>query len=148
VEENLLAAFEKIHALGVVHGDIRKENVMVKEDESVWIIDFELSIHEGVTEELIRDNNAALDYMLQILKEAKADKEDQEASIRKSEGESADAVKLVDGLKGIKVGEEAQGEMEIPDIGRTATPVIPGKTPEGTDGEEEDSESSDTDSTW
>lgn len=77
-----MAAFEKIHALGVVHGDIRKENVMVREDESVWIIDFDLSVHEGVTEEMIKADKGALGYMLKTLKGANFAKELEEARIR------------------------------------------------------------------
>jgi tRNA A-37 threonylcarbamoyl transferase component Bud32 len=140
VEQNLWAAFKEIHELGVVHGDIRNENVLVRDDESVWIIDFEMSMNEGVTEEDIEDENACIDYMLAKLKKAK--------TFKGSDRGSADVVDVAESLKEIKVGEEAQGEMEIPDIARMATPMIPGKTPEGTDGEEEDSESSDTDSTW
>ena len=42
MEKDVFAAFEEIHALNVIHGDIRPANILVTEDENkVWIIDFE-----------------------------------------------------------------------------------------------------------
>jgi len=42
VEKEVLAAFEAIHALNVVHRDVRPANILVAEDgKKVWIIDFE-----------------------------------------------------------------------------------------------------------
>jgi len=44
VEKDVLAAFEEIHKLNVIHGDVRPENILVAEDgHEVWIIDFEYS---------------------------------------------------------------------------------------------------------
>jgi tRNA A-37 threonylcarbamoyl transferase component Bud32 len=40
--------FHAIHELGVVHGDVRQQNILVKEDDSVVIIDFERSNFEDV----------------------------------------------------------------------------------------------------
>jgi tRNA A-37 threonylcarbamoyl transferase component Bud32 len=40
--EKILKAFDEIHKLGVLHGDIRQENI-IDDDDTVWIIDFELS---------------------------------------------------------------------------------------------------------
>jgi Protein kinase domain len=41
VEDNILQAFEAIHALNVIHGDVRPENVLVAEEDSrVWTVDF------------------------------------------------------------------------------------------------------------
>lgn len=137
VEENIWAAFGAIHGLGVVHGDIREANILVQKDGMVWIIDFEMSTHDGVTSEDIRKENAWIEYMLQQLKNEKA-------KAPKDVGEDGvSANKPVEDLKGI-----GNGDAAVPDIVRTPTPMIPGKTPEGTDGEEEDSDSSDTDSTW
>jgi RIO-like serine/threonine protein kinase len=48
VESEIYKAFEAIHVLGVIHGDVRAANILVGKDESVWIIDFEFaSIKEG-----------------------------------------------------------------------------------------------------
>jgi RIO-like serine/threonine protein kinase len=42
VEKQVLAAFEEIHNLNVLHGDVRPANILVAEDgNKVWIIDFE-----------------------------------------------------------------------------------------------------------
>ena len=42
MEQEILAAFEEIHNLNVVHGDVRPANILVAEDgNQVWIIDFE-----------------------------------------------------------------------------------------------------------
>ena len=41
VVKNITAAFNAIHELGVIHGDVRRQNIMVKADQSVVIIDFE-----------------------------------------------------------------------------------------------------------
>ena len=43
-EKKVLQAFDAIHALGVLHGDIRAENILVENDGKVWIIDFEFSL--------------------------------------------------------------------------------------------------------
>lgn len=35
-------AFDKIHELGVVHNDVRPDNILISQpDCSVWVIDFE-----------------------------------------------------------------------------------------------------------
>jgi serine/threonine protein kinase len=142
-----VAAFKAIHDLGVLHGDIREDNIMVLKDGSVRIIDFEFSVHEGVTKEHIDEEDRCIQYMFQQLeKEAKA-------MVDSAEFGGGDMIQAVEGMKELEIGEEAllnpTGKgMEIHDIARAATPIIPGKNPEGTDGEEEDSDSSDTDSTW
>ena len=43
VEEAVVTAFRNIHDLSVLHCDVRPENVLVLEDQSVRIIDFEQS---------------------------------------------------------------------------------------------------------
>ena len=68
VTKGVLEAFEAIHALGVVHGDVRLENVLVEEESSrVWIVDFEfariisaaqesdLSAEMGAVEQMLKD---------------------------------------------------------------------------------------------
>lgn len=45
IEKKILEAFDSIHQLGVVHNDIRTENILVAQPEgSVWIIDFENAV--------------------------------------------------------------------------------------------------------
>lgn len=42
MEKEVIAAFEEIHNLNVIHGDVRLANILVSEDgNQVWIIDFE-----------------------------------------------------------------------------------------------------------
>ena len=41
--KNVVKAFKEIHARGVLHGDVRAENILVKKDNSVVVIDFESS---------------------------------------------------------------------------------------------------------
>ena len=53
VGRNIVDAFRKIHKLGAVHGDVRKENILVRKDESVCIIDFERTEVNNVSEEHI-----------------------------------------------------------------------------------------------
>jgi tRNA A-37 threonylcarbamoyl transferase component Bud32 len=43
VAKNVTRAFKEIHSRGVLHGDVRAENILVREDNSVVLIDFELS---------------------------------------------------------------------------------------------------------
>ena len=44
IVKNILNAFRKIHARKLYHGDIRMENILVRPDNSVVIIDFEKSV--------------------------------------------------------------------------------------------------------
>jgi serine/threonine protein kinase len=42
VESKVLEAFDSIHRLGVVHNDVKPDNILVAQPEgSVWIVDFE-----------------------------------------------------------------------------------------------------------
>ena len=43
IQQKILQAFDRIHSLGILHGDIRPENILVGTDGDVWIIDFEFS---------------------------------------------------------------------------------------------------------
>ena len=43
IGRNVINAFKEIHARGVCHGDVRCENILVRPDESVVIVDFEMS---------------------------------------------------------------------------------------------------------
>ena len=41
--KNIIKAFTEIHRRRVYHGDVRVENILVRPDNSVVIIDFEMS---------------------------------------------------------------------------------------------------------
>lgn len=43
IAKNVIKAFKEIHARNVYHGDVRCENILVRPDHSVVVIDFELS---------------------------------------------------------------------------------------------------------
>jgi tRNA A-37 threonylcarbamoyl transferase component Bud32 len=54
VVNNVTRAFQLIHEAGVIHGDVRKENILVKGDGSVVIVDFELGEFEDVSDEIMK----------------------------------------------------------------------------------------------
>jgi len=67
-----MSAFDEIHGLGVVHGDIRTANILVGRDRMVWIVDFEFShaVAEGDAGAwLLSDERVAVLEMLRYLKE-------------------------------------------------------------------------------
>jgi serine/threonine protein kinase len=43
MEQKILQAFGRIHSLGILHGDIRPDNILVGAEGDVWIIDFEFA---------------------------------------------------------------------------------------------------------
>jgi tRNA A-37 threonylcarbamoyl transferase component Bud32 len=68
VTENVLTAFRDIHALGVIHSDIRTQNILVKEDHSVVIIDFEFSSFKDVTMDQIALEDEEIEDLLDNLR--------------------------------------------------------------------------------
>jgi RIO-like serine/threonine protein kinase len=52
IKRNILKAFTQIHARKVCHGDVRVENILVKQDNSVIIIDFEISVTQAPRDRL------------------------------------------------------------------------------------------------
>ena len=43
ISKNVIKVFKELHARKIYHGDIRVENILVRPDNSVVIIDFEKS---------------------------------------------------------------------------------------------------------
>jgi len=44
IEKKIYEVFQKVHELGIVHNDIRPENILVSwKENSVWLIDFEFA---------------------------------------------------------------------------------------------------------
>ena len=72
-EDEILNAFKAIHALGVVHGDVRAENILITKDRNaVWIIDFEFAeIMERASEaeSMIYQETEAVKQLLNEFKE-------------------------------------------------------------------------------
>ena len=52
IKRNVLKAFAQIHARKVCHGDVRVENILVKPDNSVVVIDFEMSVAQAPQDQL------------------------------------------------------------------------------------------------
>jgi len=64
VVKNITAVFNAIHELGVIHGDVRWQNIMVKADESVVIIDFEVGRYERVSASDIENEDDIVEDLL------------------------------------------------------------------------------------
>ena len=61
-----------IHALGVVHGDIRAQNILVAEGGSrVWIIDFEMSSILGDRADAVAQIQSEIDQVKYLFKKVK-----------------------------------------------------------------------------
>ena len=44
IEKKVLQAFAAVHSHGIIHGDIRADNILVgRNGQSVWIVDFEFA---------------------------------------------------------------------------------------------------------
>ena len=73
MEKEVLTAFEEIHHLNVVHGDVRPANILVAEEGSkVWIIDFEdgeiIADGDEERESKVSDEMEVVHEMLQYIK--------------------------------------------------------------------------------
>ena len=54
ISKNVVKAFQEIHTRGVYHGDVRVENILVRKDNSIALIDFEMS-EMNVDKELLKE---------------------------------------------------------------------------------------------
>ena len=62
-----MKAFRSIHDIGVIHGDVRRENILVREDDSVVIVDFESGEFENIPEEALRMEEEAVVKLMREL---------------------------------------------------------------------------------
>jgi RIO-like serine/threonine protein kinase len=67
IKRNVIKAFKEIHARRVYHGDVRGENILVRPDNSVVIIDFERS-EIDVDLILLNDEMEEVKHLLASLK--------------------------------------------------------------------------------
>jgi DNA-binding helix-hairpin-helix protein with protein kinase domain len=67
IGRNVINAFKEIHARGVCHGDVRGENILVRQDESVVVVDFEMSTIDANEDEL-KAEMREVRYLLALLK--------------------------------------------------------------------------------
>jgi Uncharacterized protein with protein kinase and helix-hairpin-helix DNA-binding domains len=65
--KNVRRAFQLIHEVGVIHGDVRSENILVREDDSVVIVDFESGEFEDFPEEVVRMEDEVVEKLLSDL---------------------------------------------------------------------------------
>jgi len=67
VMKNVMRAFQLIHEVGVIQGDVRKENILVREDDSVVIVDFERGEFEDLSEEAVRMEEETVEKLMSDL---------------------------------------------------------------------------------
>ena len=70
IERNVIVAFRMLHERGICHGDVRGPNILVKNDNSVVILDFEMSCSNADQIMLLEEENE-LRHMLQAMKNRK-----------------------------------------------------------------------------
>jgi RIO-like serine/threonine protein kinase len=68
IGRNVINAFKEIHARGVCHGDVRCENILVRSDGSVVVVDFERSTIDADEDELNAEMKE-VKYLLASLKD-------------------------------------------------------------------------------
>ena len=66
-DRNVVEALKELHQHNVYHGDIRAANIIVRPDESVVLIDFELSVLNADRIMLIEEEDETR-HMLQVSK--------------------------------------------------------------------------------
>jgi DNA-binding helix-hairpin-helix protein with protein kinase domain len=67
IGRNIISAFKEIHARRVCHGDVRCENILVRPDGSVIVVDFEMSTIDADEDELNAEMGE-VKYLLASLK--------------------------------------------------------------------------------
>lgn len=66
VESEILKAFKAIHSYGVLHGDVRADNILISEvGNTVWIVDFEFA--EIIKEDDVKESKISQE--IQVVKE-------------------------------------------------------------------------------
>ena len=67
IGRNVVNAFKEIHARGVCHGDVRGENILVRPDGTVVVVDFEMSTIDA-DEDKLNAEMREVKYLLASLK--------------------------------------------------------------------------------
>ena len=73
ISRNVINAFKEIHARGVCHGDVRSENILVRPNGSVVVVDFEMSTIDADEDELNAEMRE-VKYLLASLKNKRSEK--------------------------------------------------------------------------
>jgi DNA-binding helix-hairpin-helix protein with protein kinase domain len=66
IGRNVVNAFKEIHARGVCHGDVRGENILVRPDGTVVVVDFEMSTIDADPDDL-KSEMKGVKYLLASL---------------------------------------------------------------------------------
>lgn len=66
IERNIIEAFKKLHQYRAYHGDIRPANIIVRDDESVVLIDFERSVLNA-DKAMLSEERDQVRHMLQVV---------------------------------------------------------------------------------
>ena len=67
IEKNVVQAFKLLHCQGVCHGDVRAANVLIRENESVVLVDFERRVLNADKMMLLEEEDEVI-HMLQFAK--------------------------------------------------------------------------------
>lgn len=67
ISRNVVKAFKELHARGVYHGDVRGENILVRCDYSVVVVDFEGS-EMAADKDLLKEEMQQVKSLLASLK--------------------------------------------------------------------------------
>jgi RIO-like serine/threonine protein kinase len=67
ISKNVMKAFKELYIRKVYHGDIRVENILVKSDDSVVVVDFERSIINA-DEKMLKEEMKEVKRLLASLK--------------------------------------------------------------------------------
>jgi RIO-like serine/threonine protein kinase len=67
ISKNVMKAFKELHIRKVYHGDVRVENILVKSDDSVVVVDFEKSIINA-DEKMLKEEMKEVKRLLTSLK--------------------------------------------------------------------------------
>ena len=70
ISKNIIKAFRELHDRKVYHGDVRVENILVRPDDSVVVIDFERSILDA-KETLLKEEMKEVWQLLVSLRKGK-----------------------------------------------------------------------------
>jgi RIO-like serine/threonine protein kinase len=68
IERNVIIAFRTLHERGIYHGDVRGPNILVRDDNSVVVLDFERSFSNADRMMLLEEEDEVR-HMLQAMRD-------------------------------------------------------------------------------
>ena len=88
VMKNVMREFQLTHEVRVIQGDVRRENILVREDNSVVIVDFERGEFEDLSEEAVRMEEETVEKLMSDL-EKENDNVSEEGKVAGEEEDSS-----------------------------------------------------------